>query len=589
MARIVADIETDGLLDTLTKIHCICTMDLDTGEERSFNPSEIDAGIAYLETASELIFHNGIGFDLVALRKIYPNFSTDGITLTDTLVLSRLCRPDLKNDDFTQVSTTGQLSPRLRGSHSLRAWGFRLGVLKGDFGDGQTDWSVWTPEMTSYCMQDVRVTAKLWEALAPQDWSQESIRLEHSLAEICHRIGNNGWTFDKPKAIELYASLAQERADLESELRELFPAWEIKEEFVPKRDNKTRGYKAGVPVFKTKLVEFNPNSRRHIEHCLREKYRWKPKVFTAGGDAKIDETILKALPYPEAQRLAHGFLLTKRVGALAEGKNAWLKLEDNGVLRHTIISQGTVTGRAAHRGPNLAQVPATRAPYGEQCRELFTVPPGYSLVGCDLSGLELRCLAHYLNDGGAYAKELLEGDIHEANRIAAGLPDRSTSKVFGYAWLYGAGDLKLGSIIGKGAAEGKRLREQFLAANPALAALVRAVKAAANSRGYLVGLDGRRLPVRSEHGALNLLLQSAGAIICKYWVELADRELRKSGVPAYLVGWIHDELQCAVQEGHEIDVGNRLQKCAAEAARAVQFKLPIDAEFSVGRTWAATH
>ena len=221
-------------------------------------------------------------------------------------MLSRLCRPDLKNDDFTQVSTTGQLSPRLRGSHSLRAWGFRLGVLKGDFSDEQTDWSVWTPEMTTYCEQDVRVTAKLWEALAPHDWSQESIRLEHSLAEICYRIGNNGWTFDKAKAIELYSALAQERADLESELRELFPPWEIKEEFVPKRDNKTRGYKAGVPVFKTKLVEFNPNSRRTASTACVKSIGGSRR-YSYGGDAKIDETILKALPYPEAQRLAHGF------------------------------------------------------------------------------------------------------------------------------------------------------------------------------------------------------------------------------------------------------------------------------------------
>ena len=440
MPRIVADIESDGLLPQLTQIHVICTLDLDTGEKRSFNPGEIDAGIAYLETASELIFHNGITFDIPALRKIYPDFSTDGITLTDTLVLSRLLRPDLKNDDFTQVSGTGQFPKRLYGSHSLRAWGFRLGVLKGDFSNEETDWSTWTPEMTSYCEQDVVVTAKLLEALAPQDWPQESIRLEHSLAEICYRIGEAGWQFDTKKAIELYARLAQERADLESELRELFPPWEIKEEFVPARNNKTRGYIAGVPVLKSKTVEFNPNSRRHIEHCLRTKYRWKPTVFTAGGDAKIDETILKSLPYPEAQKLAHGFLLSKRIGALAEGKNAWLKLEDNGVIKHTIISQGTVTGRAAHRGPNVSQVPATRAPYGKECRELFTVPPGYSLVGCDLSGLELRCLAHYLNDGGAYAKELLEGDIHTANMKAVGLPDRQTGKLWGYAWLYGAGD-----------------------------------------------------------------------------------------------------------------------------------------------------
>ena len=143
-----------------------------------------------------------------------------------------------------------------------------------------------------------------------------------------------------------------------------------------------------MPVLKSKTVEFNPNSRRHIEHCLRTKYRWKPTVFTAGGDAKIDETILKSLPYPEAQKLAHGFLLSKRIGALAEGKNAWLKLEDNGVIKHTIISQGTVTGRAAHRGPNVSRR-RRREHHMAKSAELFTVPLAIALSVVTLAAQRL--------------------------------------------------------------------------------------------------------------------------------------------------------------------------------------------------------
>ena len=273
-----------------------------------------------------------------------------------------------------------------------------------------------------------------------------------------------GWTFDEKKAAKFYAELAQERADLQQELDELFPPWIVEEEFIPKVNNKTRGYVKGEPFIKRKEVQFNPNSRKHIEFCLKQKYKWKPREFTPSGDAKIDETILNALPYPEAKKLAHSFLIQKRIGMLAEGNSAWMKLAVDdpqspryGLLRHTINPNGTVTGRASHFGPNLAQVPATRAPYGKECRELFTVPPGYVPVGADLSGLELRCLAHFMNDGGKFAKELLEGDIHTANMAAFGVADRDQAKRLAYATLYGAGVSKLGEIVGgTGRFEGAR-------------------------------------------------------------------------------------------------------------------------------------
>ena len=381
-----------------------------------------------------MIGHNILAYDLAVLAKLYPQFSTDGIKVTDTLVLSRLIRANLRDDDHAAGYTLEQLHKRLYGSHSLKAWGLRLGVLKGEYGE-TSDWSSWSQEMQDYCQQDVSVTVALWKHLAPETWSQRSIALEHSLAEICHRIGQAGWTFDKKKAGELYARLSQERAELQDELNELFPPWTVEEEFIPKVNNKTRGYVKGEPFIKRKEVQFNPNSRKHIEFCLKQKYKWKPREFTPSGDAKIDETILNALPYPEAKKLAHSFLIQKRIGMLAEGNSAWMKLAVDdpqspryGLLRHTINPNGTVTGRASHFGPNLAQVPATRAPYGKECRELFTVPPGYVLVGSDLSGLELRCLAHFMNDGGKFAKELLEGDIHTANMAAFGVADRDQSK-----------------------------------------------------------------------------------------------------------------------------------------------------------------
>ena len=595
MTRIAFDLESNGFLDDVTTIHCICTKDLDSGKETAFGPFDIDKALTYLMKADELLGHNILAYDCAVIAKLYPHFNTTGIKITDTLVLSRLIRADLRNDDHAAGYTLEQLHKRLYGSHSLKAWGLRLGVLKGDYGE-TSDWSTWTKEMETYCQQDVRVTVALWKHLAPETWSQQSINLEHALAEICHRIGQAGWTFDKKKAGDLYAALAQERAALQTELDELFPPWTIETPFVPKVNNSKLGYVKGETFTKRKEVRFNPNSRKHIEFCLKQKYGWKPKDFTPSGDAKIDETVLNALPYPEAKKLAHSFLLQKRIGMLSEGNSAWMKLAKDdpqspryGLLRHTINPNGTVTGRASHFGPNLAQVPATRAPYGKECRELFTVPPGYSLVGSDLSGLELRCLAHFLNDGGAYAKEVIDGDVHTANMAAAGLATRDQAKTFIYALLYGAGDTKIGSIVGGSAREGRKLRQQFLDGFPAFASLLRAVKGAVDTKGHLVGLDYRRLVIRSEHAALNTLLQSAGALICKKWVQLIDENLSASGIDAEVVAWVHDEVQVRTRKGYEQDVGNRLKDCARKAGEAFNFTVPIDAEYGVGPDWSSTH
>ena len=386
MQRLVFDIETDGF--TSTKIHCLVIIDADNPDNRwVFDPDggDIQVGLDMLANADEIIGHNIVAFDLPQIQLVYPDFSYDEVKVTDTLVLSRLIRANLKADDFDAGYTLEQMPKRLYGSHSLKAWGMRLGLVKGDFGD-TTDWSVWTPDMTVYCIRDVELTHLLWKALASHKWSQESIELEHEMARICHQIGQSGWVFDTIKAGALYATLAREQQDLQGELQTLFPAWQIEEQFIPKASNSRYGYVKGEPFTKVHTVEFNPNSRKHIAFCLREKYGWKPKHFTQSGDAKVDETVLSQLPYPEAQKLARSFLIAKRVGQLAEGNNAWLKLVDgDGRLRHTINPNGAVSSRATHHGPNLAQVPSVGVEFGAECRELFTVPPGFELCGSDLS------------------------------------------------------------------------------------------------------------------------------------------------------------------------------------------------------------
>ena len=563
---------------------------VDTNEVRSFGPDQIDQGLELLSVADEIIGHNVIAYDFPAIALLYPEFTTSA-KITDTLVLSRLVKANIMQEDADGAfrSATGAFPKRLWGSHSLAAWGLRVGNLKGDYTGG---WENFSQEMLDYCIQDTNVTLTIYKKFMAAGFSQESIDLEHSLAEICFRIGNNGWTFDSKGAASLYSTLAQRRASLTEELNELFPPWDLEEEFIPKVNNKTRGYVKGEVFIKKRTVAFNPSSRQHIQKCLVEKYAWKPQVWTANGQAQIDDEVLGALDYPEAKRLAELFLISKRIGMLAEGSGAWLKKVDghDGRIRHTIISGSTISGRASHRGPNLAQVPSVGSPYGKECRSLFGVPDGWYLCGSDLSGLELRCLAHYLDDGGEYARQILEGDIHTYNQKAAGLTTRNQAKTFIYATMYGAGAALIGQIAGGSSAEGAKLKKAFETGIPAFAVLRSNIERVAK-RGYLKGLDGRHLYLRSAHNGLSQLLQGSGAVICKKWVELVDHEITKQHQgDAYIVGWIHDEIQiaCRTEEvGH--NVGNIAGRMAEQSGVSFNTKIPIAAEYKLGRTWSDTH
>lgn len=589
MRRFAFDIETDNLLPDLTTCHTIAIRNLDNLDQVvSYGPDKIEEALGHLNSADLLVGHNSTTFDRKAIAKLYPDFQfKDSIIWRDTLVLARLLCPDVMTDDFQRGYTEEQLPRRLRGKHSLEAWGRRLDVYKGDFGK-TTDWSEWSPEMESYCRQDTLVTAKLWWALKPDSHNQKSIQFEHEIAEICDQIGNAGWVFDIEKATQLYTQLKLEKETLEEQLQDLFPSWTIDTEFVPKVNNAKLGYEKGVPIIKSKPVTFNPNSRHHIERCLKEKYDWKPSEYTPAGDAKLSESVLVGLPYPEAQALARSFMLAKRLGQLGEGNAAWLrKVDEDGKIRHTINPIGAVTMRCSSFGPNLQQVPSTRAAYGKECRELFTVDEGCQLVGADLSSIEARVLAHYLPDGGEYAKQLLEGDVHQENADRLGI-DRSSAKTFLYALLYGAGDTRLGETVSQGAKAGRELRDQFYKANPAFKTLQNQISRAFDSRGHLIGLDGRQLTVRSAHSALNVLIQSASAILAKKWVQLVTQEIKHRGMDAQILSFIHDELQTETK-GDPHDAGNLICRLATEAGRAFNIQCPIEAEYSVGRTWADTH
>lgn len=601
---LIFDLETNGLLDEVSTIHCLVIKDTETDEVfQCMNPyigmeqterCGIDWGLTQLMKADLIVGHNIIKYDIAVIQKLYPWFSIDPSKVLDTLVLSRLIHTNIKDGD-AKLLKKGKLPGKLFGSHSLAAWGHRLGNYKGDYDGG---WETFSQEMLSYCIQDVNVTANLYSHLQSAHYPQMSIDLEHQVAWLMAKQERNGFHFNEQKAGELYAILAKRRGELDQELRDYFGSWVVNlPDMIPKRDNKTLGYRTGVPVKKSKEVMFNPSSRDHIANRLTALYGWNPIEFTEGGKPQVDEVILSKLNYPPCKLLSEYLLVQKRISQLAEGDQAWMKLSKKGKLHGSVNPNGAVTGRATHAYPNISQVPSSGSPYGAECRSLFGVPEGWTLVGADASGLELRCLAHFMAkyDGGSYGNVLLNGDIHTENQKAAGLNSRAQAKTFIYGFLYGAGDAKVGSIVGGDAADGKRLKTKFLRSLPALGRLSDAVKEA-SKRGYLVGLDGRRLHVRSSHSALNTLLQSAGAMICKKWIITVEEELQASGLKH---GWegdyafcvfSHDEIQIACRTPEiATAVANIATSCVPKAGEYFHFRCPLAGEAKTGTTWHDTH
>lgn len=592
MPRYVFDIETNELeIEKITRIHVICIKNADTGEAETFRGGDVSQAVYLLNDADEIIGHNIIKFDVRAIQHLYPNFKPVG-KITDTLVLSRLLYPDIGNMQFKGVPS------KLKVKHSLEAWGYRLGNYKGDF---HGPWDECTDEMVTYCEQDVNVTFQLYHRLMSKKPSEMSVTLEHEFATIMAKMEEHGFAFDVDAATKLLIDLTAERLELRKQLQDTFPPEPVSEEFIPKKDNAKRGYKAGVPVIKTKLVVFNPSSRPQIVRRLKA-LGWEPNVFTDKGQAKVDDSVLNKLPYPEAKLLARYFLVEKRIGQLSEGEQGWLRQVTNkGRIHGAINPNGAVTGRCTHSNPNIAQVPKVGKPFGKECRSLFTASKGKVLVGIDLSGLELRCLAHFMAryDNGEYGKIVIDGDVHSLNQAAAGLPTRDNAKTFIYAYLYGAGDQKIGSIVKPLASVedqkrvGKKLKKAFLDKTPALASLRKAVEIKVKEKGKLIGLDGRVLRIRSAHAALNTLLQSAGALIAKQATVLAYRNLSTLGYVFgkdwALVAHIHDEMQIEAKPEIAEVVGKVVVQSMQQAGEFFGFRVPITGEWKIGNNWADTH
>lgn len=586
MTTCVFDIETDGLLEDLTKIYCIVLYDVEKDKMASFYGEETVDALFFLKNFETIIGHNILGFDLPAIKQLFKWEPNPTQKIRDTLVWSKLVYPDRANRDFNNKA----IDKDQYGRHSLKSWGQRLNFNKGDF----TDFTEFSQEMIEYCENDVELNYKLYTKLLEAKFPEESIQLEHDIHSICLKQTENGFPFDVEKASQLYSTLVEKRDVLQKELKKVFGTWIETETFIPKVNNSSRGYVKGVPFIKEHVIEFNPNSRKHIAKRLTELRGWKPTEFTPTNEPKVDENILSKLPYPEAKLMAEAFSVNKLIAQLSEGRHAWLHHEKNGKIHGSVNTMGSISSRCSHSHPNIGQVPSVKTPYGAECRRLFYAPQGFSLLGCDISSLEIRVVSHYLAsfDGGRYAKTVVSGDIHEANRKAADLPSRDQAKTFIYGLLYGAGETKLGQIVGKDKKEGRKLKDRFFKKVPAFKKLREEVFRKAE-KGYLFGIDGRKVPVRSTHSSLNSLCQSAGAIVCKKWVVEFHRLMEEEGYSEdkdyQQVAFIHDEIQVLVRKGLEDIVGKIAVKAITNSGTLLNLRVPLTGEYTFGSNWAETH
>lgn len=635
------DLEADGLLINATKVHCIVLKDMETYEVFPYGPDQILEALEHIKGADLLVGHNISLYDLPLLQRLHGLVWED-IPVKDTMIWSRLLDPD-----------------RL-GGHSLGAWGKFLGHAKDDFkkifhdkydyyeevreevmeslcSDGNCEcdtfghrlktvikkilitpnpFEKYTPEMGSYCIQDVEVTETLHDHLLPKiSKYSEALDLEHKFAYIISQQILNGFTLDTTFTMNLLKGFKDEYTQLYNKLVETLPPIRIDGMYnTVKRDGRLidetpNGFRYITP--KTELVkehiwkykEANPQSRQQLVDFFITKYGWRPTKKTEKGEWAIDESVLETMPYPEAQDVKQMFYISKKI-AMIDGPGGWLKfITPEGRVHGGMITTGAVTGRARHSKPNMANISRKR---GIEMREAWVPREGWDLVSCDADQLEARCLAHFTTpyDDGELKWLILEGDLHSQNQQYCNLNSRDTAKTLLYGLMYGAGNLKLGKIVSSETpdlsygpnqliSKGKKARDAISDSMYGLKALNKVLNMTLQQRDYLFGLDGRPLHIRSQHAALNTLLQSAGAVIMKLYLikfwELMKEKKYAHGVVFGLVGNVHDEVvfECSP----EVTEGAR--ECSERAIQLVEehfkFKCPLTMGFGSGPNWRSIH
>ena len=609
------DIETNGLLHELDCVHCIVLRDVETGEVHSCADQDgylpLQRALDLVSKADQLVGHNLINFDMRALKKVYPGLTVrSDCDIVDTLILSRVLWPELEPVDDQKFC---YIDKKYRGRHSLAAWGERLGVAKIKFKEEQKKdkkvtnvWAEWSKAMQTYCEGDTLVSLKLHEYFLTQELDQRCYELEHEFAKVMALQEEFGFPFNERAAFALVNTLKARRAELDSQLQDVFPP--IVEERI--------SAKTGRPL-KSKVTVFNPGSRPQTADRLRQLYPEITFEETEKGNPKVDDDVLEILgeKYPEAKVLAEYQLLKKILGQLADGKEAWLnhcRLYGDGRIHGQVITNACISGRCSHRSPNMAQIPSVGHAFGAECRALFHAPDNWLLVGTDASGLELRALGAWLAhfDGGEYAKLVSTEsfDIHTYNAKLFGIfsgegdipkATRDLSKRLIYALLYGAGAKKVGSVIDISAAEqdqyeiGKRTIETFYKNLPAIKKLKDKIDERITTKGYLIGIDGRHLQIRSRHSALNQLPESSGAISVKKATTILYNDLNQAGlrwgIDYAFVAHVHDEIQALVKPEYVQVFKDMSIDSFRKSGEYFKLLCPFTGEAREGKNWMETH
>lgn len=572
------DVEANGFLKEMTKIHVICMCGPD-GVVASYadQPGYLPLAEAYarLKKADKVVAHNTWGYDYWAVNKVAPG-TIRREQVEDSLMLSRMRWPEA--------------------SHSLAHIGEQMGYPKMEYTLGFEEFNT---TMVEYCEQDVRVLFRWWkEHLADYYWNfQDAVQLENKVTYILEKQRQHGFRIDLKGLQEREAALTDEFKFIHEELQNIFPP------IVEKRISEKTGKR-----LKDKVIEFNPNSGQQVAERLIEKYGWQPEEFTPSGIPKTSEDILGKLDYPEAKMLARAARITKMLGQISHGKNAWLKLEKDGRLHGMVKSCGARTHRMSHAYPNMAQV-------DKELREYFLPDEGHVLVGADASGLELRLLSHLLAryDGGRYVDIVCDGDVHSENQKAAALSSRDSAKTFIYAMIYGGGAYKIGTIIeddarkagdmdfvsvaGATANRGKKAKNTFFKNTPGMKQLMKGIDRAHETRvdksgtAWFKGIDGRPLANHQKYAALNTVLQSMGAIVMKKALVMFDDWLEQHPCRDHVhyVANVHDEVQFSCKPEYAELVGQSFVECIEMAAEALGIRCPLTGEYKIGNNWKETH
>lgn len=601
---VVCDVETNGLLPAVDTIHCIVCKDWNTGDVDCFTPDTLSEFATYAEGVDKWIGHNFISYDLRVIRKVL------GIKLRpsrvyDTLLISRLQNANRE------------------GGHSLKNWGNILSYPKLD----HDEWDEYSEDMLARCIGDVELTYRVAVALKSEGGKRRSKlaeQIEHGVQHLLENQKEDGFALDVPKAHKLFTLVKSRAQELERLiLAEMPPVPKKVRNILPKKTKKGTLSKVGLkwlgedwvtvggPFTSIKWQEFNLDSPR--QKVERLEGWWSPTIRTKGYRKLKEKVYQKRItseefeqkaPYtwqlcdenfatitdgaPQALRSLGEYAMCNSRAKEIEG---WFDgLGGDNRVHGSVFSIGSGTHRMAHQGPNMANVPGRDSPYGPECRSCWVVsdPDQYTLVGTDAVGIQLRLLAHYMNDP-EYTKEVVSGDVHTKNQKAAGIDTRDTAKTFIYAWLMGAGSERVGLIIGGSVQDGKRTTEQFLANTPALADFRKNRIAAAARAGGLVGLDGRFIQIKSEHYGMSVFLQGAEQSVIKWAMLDWHRKAVAAGLDFKQVAVVHDEFQTEVHKDDAEQLGEIQCQSIRDAGEAFKLNCPMDGEYRIGNNWQETH